>query len=344
MKMLVCEVCENRGLTKNGDLYVCPSCGAGFPAADVKKLLVEVADEPAAAPAPVEERKEGKYLLLARQAAEVCNYEEAAKYYSMAKEEKSDNWECVFYTNYYKAKNTNVANIVSAAMLVTNVIPLTVNLLKPLTAAERNAAADKLANDTLALHRMFFSAAIDYQQTGHLRERVCASLEMLLTLMERLDTVFPDDREIGKVRFRLCDKLLENQDYLKIEIQDRCRDVMAEYADCDRERAELWVHPEIYRLRREIEKAMKPKPKNKVLAIIFSVFTAYGALGAIVNLANGNEISVVMISLVWAVVFFSVAFLCWRPKTVSEEEQKKTAAIIAEAEEKIRKWEKLMGE
>ena len=58
MKKMVCDICGGEAFRKEGDSFVCQSCGVGYSLEDAKKLLKEVGGEEPKVQAPDEPKKE----------------------------------------------------------------------------------------------------------------------------------------------------------------------------------------------------------------------------------------------------------------------------------------------
>ena len=83
MKAIVCEMCGSQDLIKKDGVYVCQNCGTKYDPEEAKKLLVEVSGS-----VKVDNKEKlDNYYQLARRAIEENNVDDAAKYYSLIKEE-----------------------------------------------------------------------------------------------------------------------------------------------------------------------------------------------------------------------------------------------------------------
>ena len=103
MKAIVCEMCGSQDLIKQDGYYVCQNCGTKYDPEEAKKLLVEVSGS-----VKVDNKEKlDNYYQLARRAIEENNVDDAAKYYSLIKEENPNDWEAHFYCLVAKALQNN---------------------------------------------------------------------------------------------------------------------------------------------------------------------------------------------------------------------------------------------
>ncbi len=107
MKQPVCEMCEGTSFVKEGDLFVCQSCGMKYPAEELKKIMRDMESAPKEASLTVLQTSDNsglldKHLANARRAKDREDWEDAEKYYNKAEEIDPDNTEAVFYSSYAK--------------------------------------------------------------------------------------------------------------------------------------------------------------------------------------------------------------------------------------------------
>lgn len=142
MKQLTCEMCGGTDLMKQDGIFVCQSCGMKYSAEDAKKLIIE-------GTVKIDNSKKLDDLYkLARQAKASNDSENAANYYGMIKQEDPDSWEAAFYNVYYRAMQTKIAFIASAANSITNSFGVVFALIKK----EPSADARKFAVTDILLH------------------------------------------------------------------------------------------------------------------------------------------------------------------------------------------------
>jgi len=207
MKVIVCELCEGREFAKQDGMFVCQSCGSKYTPEDAKKLMIEVEGD---APASAARTGAGtntdleRYLTLARRASESDNNADAAKYYGLAQTEAPDSWECLFFSTYHTAMQTNIAGISSAALLVNNCLNSVIDLIANSTPEEEKLdAARKVASHCVVISQMLFNAAKNHYNgigdsirsnyTGEYRQRASAARLITDTLASLLEAHFGDN-------------------------------------------------------------------------------------------------------------------------------------------------------
>lgn len=124
MKSLICEMCGSNGLIKQDGVYVCQSCGTKYSVEEAKKMMVEGTVK------IDNSEKLQNYYTLARQAKESNDAENAVKYYDLIKQEDPNSWEACFYNVYFRAMQTKIMNIESAANSVKNCLKTVFGLIK----------------------------------------------------------------------------------------------------------------------------------------------------------------------------------------------------------------------
>lgn len=124
MKAMVCEMCQSNDLIKQDGYYVCQNCGTKYSVEDAKKLLVE-------GTVKIDNtEKINNLYVLARQARKSNDSENAVKYYDLIKQEDPNSWEACFFNVYYRAIQTKILYIQSAANSITNCLDTVFNLIK----------------------------------------------------------------------------------------------------------------------------------------------------------------------------------------------------------------------
>ena len=154
MKQLTCEMCGGTDLIKQDGIFVCQSCGMKYSAEDAKKLIIE-------GTVKIDNSKKLDNLYtLARQAKASNDSENAAKYYDMIKQEDPDSWEATFYNVYYRAMQTKIAFIASAANSITNSFGVVFALIKKESdASERKFAVTDVLLRVTSIGSIFESNA-----------------------------------------------------------------------------------------------------------------------------------------------------------------------------------------
>lgn len=124
MKQLTCEMCGSTELLKQDGMYVCQSCGTKYSVEEAKKMMVE-------GTVKIDNSDKLKnYYTLARQARESNDAENAVKYYDLIKQEDPNSWEACFYNVYFRATQTKIMFIQSAANSINNCLGTVFDLIK----------------------------------------------------------------------------------------------------------------------------------------------------------------------------------------------------------------------
>lgn len=111
MKKLTCEMCGSTDLIKQDGIFVCQTCGTKYSVEDAKKMMSgETVEVTGSVKVDVSEKVQNLYVM-ARRAKDENNAELAAKYYEMISIENPNDWESMFYFNYFKAKNTTLGDM-----------------------------------------------------------------------------------------------------------------------------------------------------------------------------------------------------------------------------------------
>ena len=106
MKALVCEMCGSQDIIKDGDYFVCQSCGTKYTVEAARKMMVEGTVEVQGTVKVDNKGNIESYLQNARRAKEKEDWEEVEKYYNLVEQYQPDNIEAIFYSAYGKAKNS----------------------------------------------------------------------------------------------------------------------------------------------------------------------------------------------------------------------------------------------
>lgn len=124
MKQLTCEMCGSTDLLKQDGVFVCQSCGCKYSIEEARKMMIE-------GTVKIDNSDKLKnYYELARQAKESNDAENAVKYYDLIKQEDPGSWEASFYNVYFRAIQTRIMFIESAAYSVRNCLDTVFDLIK----------------------------------------------------------------------------------------------------------------------------------------------------------------------------------------------------------------------
>lgn len=111
MKQLVCEMCGSTDLIKQDGVFVCQNCGTKYSVAEAKQMMIDgTVKVTGSVKVDVSEKVQNLYVL-ARRAKNEDNVDLAIKYYEMITMEDPNDWEALFYFNYFKAKGTTLGDM-----------------------------------------------------------------------------------------------------------------------------------------------------------------------------------------------------------------------------------------
>lgn len=204
MKQLICEMCGSTELLKQEGVFVCQSCGTKYSVEEAKRMMVEGTVEVQGVVKVDSSEKLKNLYQIARRARDDENSESAAKYYDMILQEDPMSWEASFYTVYYSAMQTNIANIQSAANKINNCDDTVLKLIKDTVtdSAEQQKAVSEVALRVQTISTMLYSAAknyydgINYQIKANYNQewinRAAACYFTMYSLGEQLETLFPE--------------------------------------------------------------------------------------------------------------------------------------------------------
>lgn len=129
MKKLTCEMCGSNDLIKQDGVFVCQYCGTKYTVEEAKKMMIDgTVDVQGTVKVDVSDKVKNLYEI-ARRAKDSGNSESAAKYYEMITFENPRDWECLFYYNYFKARQTNLRDMENSVILLSNSLNGVFNLI-----------------------------------------------------------------------------------------------------------------------------------------------------------------------------------------------------------------------
>ncbi|MBR5479413.1 MAG: hypothetical protein IKU84_04480 [Clostridia bacterium] len=120
MKKLQCEMCGSGEFVKDGDFFVCQSCGMKYTTETAQKMMIEGTVNVEGTVTVDKSADLAKFYEIARRAREDGNNETAAQYYNMILAQEPTSWEAYFYATYFKALQCKIAGIGNAAVSITN--------------------------------------------------------------------------------------------------------------------------------------------------------------------------------------------------------------------------------
>lgn len=120
MKQLTCEMCGGNDIIKQDGVFVCQNCGTKYSVEEARKMMIAgTVDIQGTVKVDVSDKVKNLYVM-ARRAKDDANAELASKYYEMITFENPNDWEALFYFNYYKARQTNLQNMENAVIRLAN--------------------------------------------------------------------------------------------------------------------------------------------------------------------------------------------------------------------------------
>ena len=114
MKQLTCEMCGSTELIKQNGVFVCQTCGTKYSVEEAKKMMIEGTVEVTGSVKVDTSDKIKNLYVMARRAKDENNAIEAAKYYEMIIMEVPNDWEALFYFNFFNAQKTNLHDLSSS--------------------------------------------------------------------------------------------------------------------------------------------------------------------------------------------------------------------------------------
>ena len=175
MRSLTCEMCNGTDLVKQDGFFVCQNCGTKYSVEEAKRMMVE-----GTVKIDNSEKLNNLYVL-ARQARESNDSENAIKYYEMIRQEDPKNWEAFFFFVYYRATE-NTRDYSKTALSLTSCIKTVFNMIKNTSDSEddKKTHVSEVAKHVLNIGTILGRAArhsFDVAGTKHplLNENLIAS-------------------------------------------------------------------------------------------------------------------------------------------------------------------------
>ena len=204
MKQLTCEMCGSTDLIKQDGVFVCQSCGCKYSVEEAKKMMVEGTVDVSGSTVKVDVSDKVKNLyIMARRAKDDNNAELASKYYEMITFENPNDWEALFYFNYFKARQTNLQNMENSVIRLANSLDSVFDLIdkSDKTVDEKwNLAKEIIENiDTLCESYVYWAKS-HYRKFSQLdssisdlKDRTFAIAELQKNMADLLEKYFAVD-------------------------------------------------------------------------------------------------------------------------------------------------------
>ena len=205
MKQLTCEMCNSTDLLKQDGVFVCQSCGTKYSVEEAKRMMSDGTSEMIGTVKVDGSEKLNNLYQIARRAKDDENSESAAKYYDLILQEDPMSWEASFYSVYYSAMQTNIANIQSAANKVSNCASTVLKLIKDTVtnADERKAAVLDVVSRVITISSMLYNAAKNHYDGISLQiknrynqehvNRAFACINALYLVGDQIETIFDEE-------------------------------------------------------------------------------------------------------------------------------------------------------
>jgi hypothetical protein len=158
MKKITCEICGNNDLIKKDDVFVCEYCGTKYSLEEAKKMMIE-----GTVKIDNSDKVENLYVL-ARRARDDNNSESASKYYDLILQEHPQSWEAAFYTVYFSAMQSSIANIPTEMNRVSNCSLTVLKLIKETVVDkdEQQNAITEVINRVITISSIFVTASSNH--------------------------------------------------------------------------------------------------------------------------------------------------------------------------------------
>lgn len=187
MKALVCELCGGNDFVKDGDFFVCQSCGTKYSSEDAKKMMIEGTVE-VHGTVRIDDSSELENLYkLAREARNQNNSQMAANYYKQILLKKPNDWEANFYSVLFVAKQTTIAGIPNAAAQVGNCIGHVFDLISTeVEEASRNDCYSQVYLDVVRFNNLISQNGVNAAKQYSTAERKLSEMKKYGTCCAQL--------------------------------------------------------------------------------------------------------------------------------------------------------------
>ena len=154
MKKLICEMCGGNELVKEDGLFVCQSCGSRYSVEEAKKMMIEGNVDVSGSTVKVDKTESiGNYLIMAENAYEADNKQEAETYCNKIIEIEPTNYQAWLLKGRAAGWQSSIANlrIEEAVHCFSNAIE---NAPEDKLEEVKKTAVDEVSNLTMALMKM----------------------------------------------------------------------------------------------------------------------------------------------------------------------------------------------
>lgn len=204
MKQLTCEMCGSTDLMKQDGVFVCQSCGCKYSVEEAKKMMVEGTVDVSGSTVKVDVSEKVKNLyIMARRAKDDCNAKLASKYYEMITFENPNDWEALFYFNYFKARDTNLGDMRYSVTLFASSLDSVFSLIDKsnINSGEKWSIAQEIVmNINSMCDSYIYWAKQHYEEFSNLKDsiselcdRACAIADLQKLMADLLEKYFAEN-------------------------------------------------------------------------------------------------------------------------------------------------------
>lgn len=218
MKQLTCEMCGSTDLMKQDGVFVCQTCGCKYSVEEAKKMMVEGTVDVTGSTVKVDVSEKVKNLyVLARRAKDDNNAELAEKYYEMITFEMPNDWEALFYFNYFKAKHTKLGNMENSVISLANSLDSVFALIDK--SDKTSEQKWEIAKEIMLRIDMICDSYIDWAKSHH---RKFSNVESPSDFMYRVYSVADLQKKMADLLEKHFDNKLtkETVSYLKSYVEN----------------------------------------------------------------------------------------------------------------------------
>lgn len=203
MKQLTCEMCGSTDLMKQEGVFVCQSCGCKYSVEEARKMMIEgTVDVQGTVRVDSSDKVKNLYIM-ARRAKDDNNAELASKYYEMITFENPNDWEALFYFNYFKAEQTNLKKMSNSVIRLANSLDSVFDLIdkSDKTSEEKwSLAKEIIAKIDMLCERDIYWAKSHYRKFSQLndsisdlQDRTYAVAELQKNMADLLEKYFAEN-------------------------------------------------------------------------------------------------------------------------------------------------------
>ena len=187
MKALVCELCGGNDFVKEGDFFVCQSCGTKYSSEDAKKMMIEGTVEVHGTVRIDSTNEINNLHQAAKNAMAIGDYESAIKHYETISSKEPNNWRALFYQVILKTHNIKNAEIGSATAKITNSLQKVLELIRDNSSdeEEKKTSLKEVVDECCASAVRMMNYSMNYYKTQQRNTHVVSTVGGVLNDMSR---------------------------------------------------------------------------------------------------------------------------------------------------------------